>query len=363
VTALTTGADGVDVVHHHASAAPGEHAPLLVLGPLEDYLDSIGMAPGQLSWARIGDGQANITYELRRGGERLVLRRGPRPPFPPSAHDMLREARVLKAVGGSGVPVPEVVAVCEDLGVLGAPFYLMPFVEGHVITTSLPVTLLGRGAAVVESAVSALAALHAVPLEGDVAALGRPVGYLDRQVARFSRLWPQNTRREVREVTETAAALAANVPTSARASVVHGDYRLGNLLIDDAGRVSAVLDWEMATLGDPLADLGYLTATYTTADGPRTPMDLSPVTAGPGFPGRAEIIARYASVTGADVSELRWYEALALWKSAIFCEAMYTRWLDGERPGDTFAPRMKDGVPALARAAASALADFEKGRP
>ncbi|WP_062520810.1 phosphotransferase family protein [Demequina silvatica] len=331
--------------------------------PLGRYLDGLGVPPGEIAWRRIGDGQANLTYEVTRGGDRMVLRRGPRPPFPPSAHDMVREARFVAAMGRAGVPVPRVRAVCEDPEVIGVPFYLMNLVDGHVITDALPpgFEAPGAGRATVDAAVDALAALHAVPLEGDVAALGRPDGYLERQVRRFAQLWPLNTRRELPRLERVGEELSATLPATSRCAVVHGDYRLGNLMFAAPGRVAAILDWEMAALGDPLADLGYLVATYSQEGWPVTPMDLTPVTAAPGFPTRADLVARYAVHTQADLSALAWYEALALWKSAIFCEAMYTRWLDGQRPGDGFAPTLVTGVPALADAAAEALARLEKG--
>ncbi|MFD6136410.1 phosphotransferase family protein [Isoptericola sp. NPDC060257] len=366
MTALTSTPDGVDVVRAPrpgGGAVEAARPPLLVLDPLERFLDDVGIPAGELAWRRIGDGQANVTYELRRGGQRVVLRRGPRPPFPPSAHDMVREARVVAAVGTAGVPVPAVRAVCPDDAVVGAPFYLMELVEGEVVTGRLPDGFDGSGdrAVLVHAAVDALADLHAVPLEGDVAALGRPDGYLDRQVRRFAQLWPLNTRRSVPLVESLAERLAATRPEGERAAVVHGDYRLGNLMFAAPDRVAAILDWEMATLGDPLADLGYLVATYSAPGSAPTPMDLTPVTAGPGFPSRADLVDRYAARTGADVTALPWYEALALWKSAIFCEAMYSRWLDGQRPDDDFAPALADGVPALAEAAAHALHRHERG--
>jgi len=362
MTALVTTPDAVEVVATPAQAAACARPPLLVTEPLGRYLDAVGVPAGELAWRRIGDGQANVTYELRRGGSRLVLRRGPRPPHPPSAHDMVREARIVATVGAAGVPVPPVVAVCEDDAVLGVPFYLMGFVEGQVVTATLPPSLAPAATrrALAYGAVDALADLHAVPLAGDVATLGRPDGYLERQVRRFGQLWPLNTRREVPLVDDLSARLAARMPGGAGASVVHGDYRLGNLMVSPAGRVVALLDWEMATLGDPRADLGYFLATYTEAGSARTPMDLTPVTAEPGFPSRADLAARYAARTGADLAALPWFEALALWKAAIFCEAMYTRWLDGQRPGDGFAPTLAGGVPDLAVAADAALTRYEK---
>ncbi|WP_062385697.1 phosphotransferase family protein [Demequina iriomotensis] len=337
----------------------------LPVAPLGAYLDGLGVPPGELAWRRIGDGQANLTYEVTRGGHTMVLRRGPRPPFPPSAHDMVREARFVRAVGAAGVPVPRVRAVCEDDAVLGVPFYVMDRVEGHVLTDVLPpgFDAPGASAATVDAAVDALADLHAVPLEGDVAALGRPDGYLERQVRRFAQLWPLNTRRDLPAVARLGERLADTLPPDGRRTVVHGDFRLGNLMFAAPGALAAILDWEMAALGDPLADLGYLVATYSERGRAATPMDLTPITAASGFPTRADLAARYAARTGADLSALAWYEALALWKSAIFCEAMYTRWLAGERPDDRFAPGLADGVPALADAADEALSRMEKGSP
>ncbi|WP_062464024.1 phosphotransferase family protein [Demequina soli] len=363
MTDLATVPDAVDVVRTPAEAAAAPRPPLLVTDTLAAYLDGLGVPAGELAWRRIGDGQANITYEIRRGGDRLVLRRGPRPPYPPSAHDMPREARFLAAVGAAGVPVPRVRAVCEDDAVLGVPFYLMDHVDGVVLTDALPHGFDGAdaGRAVAHAAVDALANLHAVPLEGEIAALGRPAGYLERQVRRFAQLWPLNTRRDLPLVVRVGERLEATRPVQARASIVHGDYRLGNLMYAAPDRIAAILDWEMAALGDPLADLGYLLATWSEDGIPATVMDLTPVTAGPGFPSREALAERYAARTGADLAGLAWYEALALWKSAIFCEAMYTRWLDGQRPGDAFAPRLAEGVPALAAAADAALARLEKG--
>jgi aminoglycoside phosphotransferase (APT) family kinase protein len=158
-------------------------------------------------------------------------------------------------------------------------------------------------------------------------------------------------------VAAIATVLAARLPRSQRASVVHGDYRLGNVMFEPAApsRVQAVLDWEMATLGDPLADLGYFLATYSEGGVAPTPLHLSPATAEPGYPSTDELAKRYAAATGLDLVHLAWYKALALWKAAIFCEAIYTRWLRGERPGDDFAPGLTEGVPLLLEQASAAL--------
>jgi len=348
--------DGTEVVASWADAEGLERPPLLVVDAVAEYLRGAGLGDGTLAWERIGEGQSNVTYAVSSGGRDLVLRRGPRPPHPPSTHDMAREARVQRVLGAAGVPVPAIVAVCEDPAVLGVPFYVMERVEGDVVTDAVPPALDDdpgrRGIAL--AAVDALAGLHAVPVDGDVASLGRPDGYLARQVGRFAGLWQVNSRRSFAAVDELATWLAARMPATQRVAVVHGDFRIGNLMYAPStsvhrapARVAAILDWEMATLGDPLADLGYFTATYARPGAAPTPLELTTVTRLDGFPETAELVDRYASQHPLDLSMLPWYEALALFKAAVFCEALYTRWLDGQRPGDTFGPGLEAGVPRL----------------
>ncbi|MFE5408920.1 phosphotransferase family protein [Microbacterium sp. NPDC056569] len=348
--------DGVEVVATRADATGLERPPLLVVDAVEEHLRGLGFGDGALSWERIGEGHSNVTYAVAYAGRDLVLRRGPRPPHPPSTHDMAREARVQRVLGAAGVPVPVIVAECDDAAVLGVPFYVMERVDGDVITDAVPPALddaegrRGIGFA----AVDALAALHAVPVDtGEVAALGRPDGYLARQVGRFAALWEVNSRRSFPAVAELAAWLGERMPETQRAAVVHGDFRIGNLMYAPGApaRVAAILDWEMATLGDPLADLGYFTATYARPGSVPTPLELTPVTRLDGFPETSELVARYAAQHPLDLSMLPWYEALAFFKAAVFCEALYTRWLDGQRPGDTFGPTLEAGVPRLLQAA------------
>lgn len=344
--------DGVEVVGASADGLSLERPPLLVLDPLRAFLDANGLGSGPLAWQRIGDGQSNITYLLRRGQDLLVLRRGPRPPLPRSTHDMVREARIQQLLRPTGLPVPRVLAVCDDDSVLGVPFYVMEALDGVVITDEVPGALNSpeQRAATGEALVDTLIQLHAVDVrQGLLASFGRPDGYLRRQVERFGALWHINTTRSLPEVAEIGEWLGAHLPRSQAHAVVHGDYRLGNVMLhrESPARVQAVLDWEMATLGDPLADVGYLTATYSEGNRELTPLDLSPVTRLQGFPSASRIAERYAAATGLDLTPLPWYEALALWKAAIFCEAMYTRWLRGERPGDRFAPTLERGVPLL----------------
>lgn len=268
---------------------------------------------------------------------------------------MVREARVQRLVAGAGIPVPEILAVCEDPAVLGVPFYVMGHLAGVVVTDTAPAWLTGAAKRdLAFAAVDALADLHAVDVSaGELATLGRPDGYLRRQVDRFASLWETNSRRTIGVVAELTDWLRATMPAQQRRAVVHGDYRIGNLMYapEAPARVVAILDWEMVTLGDPLADLGYFTATYARPGVAPTPLELTTVTREPGYPEVDEPVARYAARHRVDLASLPWYETLALWKAAVFCEAIYTRWLDGQRPGDTFDPTLEAGVPRLIEAA------------
>jgi aminoglycoside phosphotransferase (APT) family kinase protein len=355
VRSRETGQVVVEIVDTPAQAERLPLAPLLVLEPLRAWFDGRGLGRGQLDARRIGGGQSNVTFLVERDDvERFVLRRPPRPPLPPSAHDMPREATVQRALRGAGARVPEILGVCDDESVLGVPFYVMAFVPGEVVHAAVPAPLdtreeRGRIAA---ELVDALAEIHAVDwLAAGLEGFGKPTGYLERQVRRFSGLWEVNATRDLPLVHEVAAWLDANRPESGQAAVVHGDYRLGNVMFEPTApaRLAAVLDWELATIGDPIADVGYLLSTWD-----ESPLALTPVTRLEGFPGRDELAARYAEVSGRSVRDLGWYEALALWKSAVFCEAIYGRYLRGERgDDDPFGRLLERGVPALLEAAAA----------
>ena len=362
-TAQQSGQDPLapEIVATKGDVPAGALPPLLVLDVVEAFLDAHGIGAGPVTAVRIGDGHSNLTFRVTRAGADVVLRRGPRPPLPRSAHDMVREARIQQSLAGQGgVPVPHILAVCDDADLLGVPFYVMDHLDGDVITEVEPQRIQTPQArrAVAMNMVDTLVALHRIDVSAPpVSDIGRPSGYLDRQVATFRRLWDVNTRRSVPDVVRVADLLAADVPATQRHAVVHGDYRLGNLMITGSGEpeVRAILDWEMATLGDPLADVGYLLANYSEAGSPDSALDLSPVTRRDGYPTAAELAQRYAEASGLDLSALGWYRALAYWKSAVFCEAMYTRYLAGERPGDDFAPQLEAGVPELARRALEAV--------
>jgi aminoglycoside phosphotransferase (APT) family kinase protein len=345
--------DGFEVVANAAEAARLVSPPLLVVDSVTAFLDSEGLGTGPISWVRIGDGQSNVTYAIRRGRQVMVLRRGPRPPLPRSTHDMVREARIQHLVRKQGVPVPEILAVCQDESVLGVPFYMMSFLDGTIITDSIPSGLssIAQREATSAAVVDTLVQLHQVDVStGELATFGRPDGYLRRQLERFGALWEVNTTRDLPEVARIGRWLVSNTPDSQAAALIHGDFRTGNLMFAPGSppRVMAILDWEMATVGDPLADLGYLTATYAEPDSFSTPLELTSVTREPGYLNREQLVSRYRERMDLSLDALPWYQTLALWKASIFCEAIYTRWLHGERPGDTgFAPSLEAGVPGL----------------
>jgi aminoglycoside phosphotransferase (APT) family kinase protein len=313
--------------------------------------------------ARIGEGGgSNFTFLLERDQGRFVLRRPPRPPLPPSAHDMVREARLQLALARLGIRVPTILAVCEDEGLLGVPFYVMDHVDGEVVTVKLPRALEADEDArrrLGEDLVDTLVEIHAADVEDPaLAAFARPGSYAERQVRRFSQLWEVNATRELPTVDAVGAWLAAHLPDPLPPTVVHGDYRLGNMIVDRErpARIAAVLDWEMGAIGDPRADVGYLVATYSEPGGEPSPLGTSPITAWPGFPSRAELVARYVERSGRDVEPLAWFEALALWKAAVFCEAIYGRYVRGELTADDDrAARFERGVPLLADTAAAIL--------
>jgi aminoglycoside phosphotransferase (APT) family kinase protein len=344
-----------DVVRTREQAARLTMEPLLVLDPLGEFLDRAGLGEGPIEAVPIGDGHSNVTYLLRRGQLRLVLRRPPRGPLAPSANDVLRESRLLRALAATSVPVPEVLAVCEDETVIGAPFCLMAFIEGEVISVRPP----GGGLdprRLAEQLIETLLELHEVDFESvGLADLGRPSGYLERQLRRFGGLLEHNATRPLPELERIARWLAAELPDSPPATIVHGDYRLGNVMYSRRGRLVAVLDWELATIGDPLADLGYCTAMWAEpGDAPNPMLELSRATRGAGFPNRAELAERYARDSGHDLSALGWYQVLALWKAAIFLEGSYRRYREGAT-GDEYFADLDGGVPLLARFAASLI--------
>ncbi|GAB3002915.1 phosphotransferase family protein [Amycolatopsis acidiphila] len=293
---------------------------------LARFLAAHGICAGPVTTRRIGDGHSNLTFLVGDGQRQVVVRRPPPPPVPPGAHDVLREAKLIGALAGTSVPVAEVLAVAQAGEVIDVPFYVMSYVEGPVITSRTPDTLSTPGdrRRIGESLVDILAELHAVDWRArGLAGMGRPEGFNARHFRRMGRLIADEEGRPPAEFAEIDAWLAAHVPAEAGATVVHNDYRLGNVIVgpDSPGRIIAVLDWELATLGDPLFDVGYFLSSWPVAGESRTPTeDLAVAALEEGYPTRAELAARYASATGRDLSGLDWYTALALWKLAVLYE-------------------------------------------
>jgi aminoglycoside phosphotransferase (APT) family kinase protein len=342
-----------DIVARHADAEDRDRPPLLVVEPLLAFLDERGIGTGALEASPVGEGHSNVTYVLRRGDCTVVLRRPPRPPLPPSAHDVLREARLLQALHGTAARVPRVVAVCDDEAVIGAPFYVMEHLDGEVITSEVPAALdtPQERRRIGEEVIDAIVEVHSVDWQAcGLEGFGRPTGYLERQVRRFLGLWEHHRTRDVPAVERVGAWLSEHVPESGPATIVHGDYRLGNTMFaqDAPARLIAVFDWEMATLGDPLADVGYLCASWSEAgDPPVGRFELGRVSRAEGFPSRAELIARYEERSGREVTALRWYTTLALWKSIVFMEGNYRRAVEG-RTDDPYLKSFGTGVIELA---------------
>jgi aminoglycoside phosphotransferase (APT) family kinase protein len=348
-----------DVVSTPEEGKANARQPLLVIEPLLSFLSENGLeAPGDLGVKHVGEGHSNVTFRLSTG---VVLRRPPRGPLPPSAHDVLREARLLRALEPTAVRAPRVLAVCEDASVIGAPFYVMDEVQGTVITDTIPEPLDNpeQRAAIADQLIDSLVELHAVDwtsvgLEG----FGKPTGYLERQLRRFLGLWEINKTREIDEVEIVGDWLKANMPQSPPATIVHGDYRLGNTIMapNAPAQLLAILDWEMATIGDPLADLGYMMLHWIRPGDKVGYFTLQAVTSEDGFPSREEMIARYEQRSGRSMQALNWYVALALWKAIVFMEGNYKRAISGATD-DPYLKSFGEGVIELASRALEVTRD------
>ncbi|MDR0345036.1 MAG: phosphotransferase family protein [Nocardiopsaceae bacterium] len=347
---------------------------------LARWLADSGVPGGGLpAVTMIAGGRSNLTYLLEfppagaGDGQRpagpgagpepaalLVLRRPPLGHVLPTAHDMAREYRVLSALHGTAVPVPRPLALCQDPAVIGAPFYVMEHVPGQVLRSREDAERVtpAQAGAISELFVQMLAAIHGLDVQAaGLAGFGRPAGYLTRQLARWQRQWELSVTREVPGYAELVARLTDRLPPDAGAGahggagvLVHGDFRLDNMLLMTAPRpqIAAVLDWEMSTLGDPLADLG-LTLVYWSEPGEET---LPAFTAGasattaPGFGRRDQLAARYAALTGRDLARLGYYTAFGCFKLAVVMEGIHARFLQGKTVGEGF-EREGTAVPSL----------------
>lgn len=298
------------------SACPGE-----IGGPLR----------GQL----IAGGRSNLTYEVTDGTKSWVVRRPPLGHVLATAHDMRREYQVITALHDTDVPVPLAYALCSDADVLGAPFYVMAKVDGIAYRTAEQIAPLGpaRIQAVAERMIDTLALLHAVdPGAVGLGEFGHPEGFLARQVRRWKKQLDASRSRPIAGIDELHALLAADPPDGGDATIVHGDYRLDNILVDANDQLAAIVDWEMATLADPLTDVGLLIV-YQRMDR----LDEGPMASdAPGYPSEAEVLARYAERSGRDLSGLGFYIALASFKLAVILEGIHFRYVHGQTVGEGF---------------------------
>jgi aminoglycoside phosphotransferase (APT) family kinase protein len=304
------------------------------------FADSVPHAAGPVQARLITGGKSNLTYLISDGANRWVLRRPPLGPLTPSAHDMAREYRVVRALHDTEVPVAAAVVLCEDLNVIGAPFSVVSYVEGRTLQDGADAAALTADEArnCSNALVDALVALHAVPyVDVGLAEFGRPDGYLTRQVRRWRDQWDRVATRELADLDRLHSALAASVPEHSGSSIVHGDYRLDNTILDRAeiGRVVAIVDWEMATLGDPLADVGLLQVYWDPISEPVLGVRHAP-SANRGFATADQLADRYATATGADLDKLPFYRALGYFKVAVIAEGIHQRHLAGKTVGPGF---------------------------
>lgn len=317
-----------------ATGASGNDLPGLAVAPLTAWLcANVADLAAPLHFEHIAGGHSNLTYRVVDGrGRRIVLRRPPLGPRPATAHDMAREHRILSALGATSVPVPEVLGLCEDARVTGAPFYVMSFVDGLVVrdvaTALAELEPAARRTASI-SLVEALADLHALDIDArGLGRLGRREDYLARQLRRWRRQWQEATADPVGPIGAIHDRLARAIPDQASSVVVHGDFRLDNCVISSDSKVRAVLDWELCALGDPLADLGMLVAYWSEPEEPPRMWPDGPTQAA-GFLRSSDLIAFYGELTGRDVSRAPYYTAFAYWKLACIIEGVRRRFAGG----------------------------------
>ncbi len=344
----------------HSSDQAAMLPPLVDESHLQRYLaihlpNGDARAQHRVHAERVDAGHSNLTFLVTRGEQQFILRRPPRPPYLPTAHDVLREYRVISALAQTHFPVPQPMLACDDVAVLGVPFYLMQKVNGIVIRNALPESLNAERerAEIADELLRTLVALHAVDYNAiGLGNLGKPEGYIARQIKRWMGQLDGARTRETIDLDFVSGWLQQHMPETSAASIVHGDFRLDNVIYaaQPPAQILAVLDWEMSTLGDPLADLGYLLSFWREYNEPHAtplPDDMGDVTSLVGFPSRAEVAARYEDLSGRKVTHLTFYIVLAIWKLAILLEGSYKRFQMGTTD-DPFFALLKAGVPALA---------------
>lgn len=334
-----------------------EPLPGLDLERLGPWLSTVVPGAGADLTARlIAGGKSNLTYEVSDGRSAWIVRRPPLGHVLATAHDMAREYRVMSALRGTGVPVPTTYALCEDEAVLGAPFYVMELVSGRPYRYATDLAALGeaRTRTISEALVDTLVDLHHVEPDavglGDV---GRPDGFLDRQVRRWRKQLDASYTRDLPVADELYERLAGSVPAGSMVGIVHGDFRLDNVLVDDLDRMAAVIDWEMATLGDPLTDLALMLV-YGRLAASAPGVGITDVTTADGFLSEAETVQRYADRSQRDLVGFGFYVGLASFKLAGILEGIHYRYVHGQTVGDGFAhigelvvPLLDEGLTAL----------------
>jgi len=346
-----------------ANPTPAETIPMrpdeqLDMRRLGDYL--AGNLPGSdqtLAVRQFGGGAANLTYLLDYGAQQYVLRRPPLGPVAASAHDMGREYRVLSVLHQAYPYAPRAFLFCDDLSVIGAPFFVMERRQGVVVRRTMPeayAAMPNAARRMSEALVDALAAFHAVDYDAlGLGGLGKPTGFIDRQIEGWYRRWHAAKTADLPDMDAVYAWLKANQPANTRVSLVHNDYKLDNVMLaaGDPGRVVAVFDWDMCTLGDPLADLGALLTYWTEPSDPPYLQATAMMPLGePGFLSRAELVARYAAKSGRAVEAIDFYHALGLFRLTVIIAQIYIRYARGQTQDSRFAA-MEFMIPALARRA------------
>ena len=293
---------------------------------------NIDGAQAPFAFSLIAGGRSNLTYKVTDANNvGYVLRRPPLGHVLATAHDMAREHRIIAAVGQTSVPVPKTLGVCTDESVNGAPFYVMAFVEGEVLDSAEKAAKLDPSLRIDASMnlIDVLAELHAVDVDAvGLGDLAKRDGYIERQIKRWSTQWENSKTRELPEIDEVVRLLSSKVPQQQGVVIAHGDFRFGNVLTNvQNGRIAAVLDWELCTLGDPLADLGYIGVYWS--DGPSSALRANDPTPAGGFAKYQDLVDRYAKSTGRDVSGVDYYVAFSCWRLAVISEGVYARYLHG----------------------------------
>ena len=308
------------------------------------FTDNVDQFDPPLRFELIAGGHSNLTFSVSdTSGRRWVLRRPPLGQVLATAHDMGREHRIISALDPTDVPVPETMGLSAGDSVNGAPFYVMEFVPGTVLRKTSQAEALQPNSRrrAGDSLIDVLARIHAVDIDAvGLGDLGRRDGYIERQLKRWYGQWNKSKTRELPVVDEVFQRLSESIPEQGPATIVHGDYRLDNCLLSDDGDINAVLDWEICTLGDPLADLGLLVVYWGDPDHPEVAVPLSPAAVS-GFPSVQDLLSRYATTTGRDLSGIDFYVAFGYWKLACIIEGVYARYVGGamgDHDRDAFAP-------------------------